>query len=99
MVYVIATLTVKPEMKAELFAAAKDCIEATRKEPGCISYELFESAHDDNKVVFLEEWDSADRLPAHSKAEHMKSFGRIAVKCFSAPPKIEIITASNVERR
>jgi hypothetical protein len=29
----------------------------------------------------------------------MKTFGRIAVKCMSAPPKIEIITPEKVDVR
>jgi len=29
----------------------------------------------------------------------MKAFGRIAVQCFSAPPKIEIITPEKVDVR
>lgn len=99
MVYVIATLTVKPEMKSEIIGAAKDCIAATRQEKGCISYELFESTIDSNKLVFVEEWESAEYLPIHSKTEHMKAFGRIAVKCFDAPVQVQIITAEKVEKR
>jgi quinol monooxygenase YgiN len=99
MVYVIATLTVKPEMKAELFAAAKHCIAATRAEKGCLSYDLFESTTDPNKLVFVEQWESADLLPQHSKSDHMKAFGRVAVKCFSAPAQIQIITPQKVDSR
>ena len=32
-------------------------------------------------------------------AEHMKTFGRVAVKCMSAPPKIEVITPEKVDVR
>lgn len=99
MVYVIATLTVKPEMRAELIAAARDAIAATHKEDGCVAYDLHESVSDPHKLVFVEEWDSAERLPVHSKSEHMRAFGRVAVKCFSAPVKVEIITPANVEKR
>jgi len=99
MVYVIATLTVKPEMRANLIAAARDAIAATRNEQGCISYDLHESVDDPNKLVFLEEWTSADCLPVHSKSDHMRTFGRVAVKCFSAPVKVEIITPERVEKR
>jgi quinol monooxygenase YgiN len=99
MVYVIATLTVKPEMKAELFAAAKECIAATRQEKGCVSYELFESTIDPNKLVFVEEWESADLLPNHSKSDHMRAFGRVAIKCFAAPVQVQIITPEKVEKR
>lgn len=99
MVYVIATLTVKPEMKAELFAAAKDCIAATQQEKGCISYDLFESTLDPNKLIFVEEWESAECLPQHSKSDHMRVFGRVAVKCFAAPVQVQIITPEKVEKR
>ncbi|MEW6768044.1 MAG: antibiotic biosynthesis monooxygenase family protein [Pseudomonadota bacterium] len=99
MVYVIATLTVKPDMRAELIAAAKPAIEATRQEEGCISYDLFESTHTPDKMVFVEEWESADRLPIHSKSDHMRAFGRIAVKCFAAPVTVQIITPEKVEKR
>lgn len=52
MVYVIATLTVKSEMRAELIAAARGAISAARKEEGCVAYELHESVDDPNKLVF-----------------------------------------------
>ncbi|WP_050419730.1 putative quinol monooxygenase [Bradyrhizobium tropiciagri] len=99
MVYVIATLTVKPEMKAELFAAANDAIAGTRQEKGNVSYELFESTTDPNKLVFVEEWESAEYLPLHSKTDHMRAFGRVAVKCFAAPVQVQIITPEKVEKR
>jgi quinol monooxygenase YgiN len=99
MVYVIASLTVKSEMRAELIAAAREAISATRKEEGCVAYDLHESVDDPNKLVFLEEWTSADCLPVHSKSDHMRTFGRVAVKCFSAPVKVEIITPEKVEKR
>lgn len=99
MVFVIATLTVKPEAKADLIAAAKDAIAATRQEEGCISYELFESTVDPHKLAFVEEWESADRLALHSKSDHMRAFGRVAVKCFAAPVQVQIITPEKVEKR
>jgi hypothetical protein len=35
----------------------------------------------------------------HGKSDHMRAFGRIAVKCLSAPAKIEIITPAKVDVR
>jgi len=35
----------------------------------------------------------------HRTAEHMKTFGRVAVKCMSAPPRVEIITPEKVDVR
>ena len=96
MIYVVATLTVKPEMRAELIAGAKACIAETRKEAGNIAYDLHESVTDPAKLVFVEQWDNAEALGPHGKTDHMKAFGRIAVNCLAAPPKIEIITPADV---
>ena len=99
MIYVVATLTVKPETRAEFIAAATACIAATRKEPGNIAYDLHESVTDHSKMVFVEQWENAEALVPHRATEHMKAFGRIAAKCLSAPPKIEIITPEKVDVR
>lgn len=99
MIYVVATLTIMPETRAEFIAAAKACIQETRKEPGNIAYDLHESVTDNSKMVFVEQWENGEALVPHRTADHMKAFGRVAVKCFSAPPRIEIITPEKVDVR
>ena len=96
MIYVVATLTVKPETRAEFIAAATACIKETRKEAGNIAYDMHESVTDPTKMVFVERWESVEAMGPHGKAEHMRTFGRVAVKCMTAPPKIEIITPEKV---
>jgi len=98
-IYVVATLTVKPEARAELIAGAKACIAETRKEPGNIAYDMHESVSDPTKMVFVEQWENAEALVPHRGTEHMKTFGRIAAKCLSAPARIEIITPAKVDVR
>ena len=65
MIYVVATLTVKPETRAEFIAAATACIKETRKEPGNIAYDLHESVTDPTKMVFVEQWENAEALVPH----------------------------------
>jgi quinol monooxygenase YgiN len=60
-IYVLATLTVKPETRAEFIAAATGCIAATRKEPGNIAYDLHESVTDHSRMVFVEQWKTPKR--------------------------------------
>jgi quinol monooxygenase YgiN len=98
-IYVVATLTIKPESHAEFIAAATACIKETRKEPGNIAYDLHESVTDHSKMVFVEQWENAEALVPHRAAEHMKTFGRIVVKCITAPPRIEVITPEKVDVR
>ncbi len=99
MIYVVATLMVKPETRAEFIAAATACIKETRKEPGNIAYDLHESVTDPSKMVFVEQWQNEEALVPHRAAEHMKTFGRVVVKCITGPPKIEVITPANVTVR
>ncbi len=99
MIYVIATLTVKQETRAELIAAAKQSIAATRKEAGNISYDMHESVTDPSRIVFVEQWEDADALGAHGKSDHIRAFGRVAAQCLSAPPRIEVITPAKVDVR
>ena len=96
MIYVVATLTVKPETRAELIAAATACINETRKEAGNIAYDMHESVTDPTKMVFVEQWENAEALGPHGKSDHMRAFGRVVVNCVTGPPKIEIITPANV---
>jgi len=98
-IYVVATLTVKPETRAEFIAAATACIKETRKEPGNIAYDLHESVTDPSKMVFVEQWENADALVPHRSAEHTKTFGRVSLKLIWAPPKIEVITPEKVDVR
>jgi quinol monooxygenase YgiN len=98
-IYVVATLAVKPEARAEIIAAAKVSIAETRKEAGNIAYDMHESVTDPTKLVFVEQWESAEALAPHGKSDHMRAFGRIAVSCMSAPARIEIITPEKVEVR
>lgn len=96
MIYVVATLTVKPETRAELIAAATACIAETRKEAGNIAYDMHESITDPTKMVFVEQWENAEALEPHRKSDHMRAFGRVVVNCLAGPPKIEVITPADV---
>jgi quinol monooxygenase YgiN len=98
-IYVVATLTVKPETRAEFIAGATACIKESRKEPGNIAYDMHESVTDHSKMVFVEQWENAEALVPHRAADHMKAFGRIAAQCLIAPPKIEVITPAKVDVR
>jgi quinol monooxygenase YgiN len=98
-IYVVATLTVKPETRAEFIAAATACIKETRKEPGNVAYDMHESVTDPAKMVFVEQWENVEAMGPHGKAEHMRIFGRVAVKCMTAPPRIEVITPAKVDVR
>jgi quinol monooxygenase YgiN len=98
-IYVVATLTIKPETRAELIAAAKTVIGITRKEKGCILYDLHESMTDPARFVFVEQWETMEDLMAHGGNEHMKPWRKVVKECMTAPTRIEIITPEKVDVR
>jgi quinol monooxygenase YgiN len=54
--------------------AAKPCVEATRKEKGCVAYDVHQDAEDSTKFVFVEKWKSVKDLEGHFKEEHLQKF-------------------------
>lgn len=71
---IIATVTVKPEYKEDVLKAIKTVVDATRKEPGNIFYDVFEDVRNPLKFVFIETWKSQAAIDSHNKAAHFNDF-------------------------
>jgi len=71
---IVATIVVKPEYKDEVLKAIKTVVDATRKEPGNIFYDVFEDINNPLKFIFLETWKSKAAIDAHNKAAHFNDF-------------------------
>ena len=50
-------------------------VEPTRKEPGCLAYNLHQSKADKTQFMFYEQWASKEALDAHGKMPYMKALG------------------------
>ncbi|MBN1333626.1 MAG: antibiotic biosynthesis monooxygenase [Synergistales bacterium] len=73
MIQVVAKALVKEEKIGEYKEVAYTLIEMTRKEKGCISYELFQDRDDPRIMTFIERWQDMESLEEHFQAEHFKS--------------------------
>lgn len=96
MIFVIATLRIKSGAREHLIGPARACIEETRKERGCISYDLLGSITDDDAMVFVERWESREHLTAHSKQPHLATW-REASAPYLVSRTIEIVHPDKVE--
>lgn len=63
-------IKVNGENRAEVVRAAKALVEASRKEEGCLAYDLFESATIPEHLMICETWRDQDTLDAHSASAH-----------------------------
>jgi quinol monooxygenase YgiN len=65
-------------------AALRSMEEATRQEPGCLTYAFSVDVNDPGMVRIFERWESMEALQAHFGMPHMKTFneaiGRIQPK-------------------
>jgi quinol monooxygenase YgiN len=70
---VIATFQAKPGKESELKATLTALVEPTRKEAGCINYDLHQSPDEPGKFLFHENWTSKAHLDAHLQSAHIKA--------------------------
>ena len=56
--------------KAEVEKIAKELVEASLKDNGCIAYDFFKSATREDVYMICETWSDEDALKAHSASTH-----------------------------
>ena len=56
MITVIAQFSVKADKINDFLAQCQELIKHTRKETGCVSYELQQNSEQANHYVFIEQW-------------------------------------------
>jgi quinol monooxygenase YgiN len=72
-VIVLAQLKAKPGEEEAVKEALVAMVAPTRKEDGCICYNLHQSNSDKSQFMFYEQWASKSALDAHGKTAHMKA--------------------------
>lgn len=70
MIFVVSKSVVKQDKVAEYKQQVVRLIEETRKEAGCISYDLCEDMDNSNILTFIEKWENKQYLDAHMKTAH-----------------------------
>ena len=90
----LVTIKAKPGKEKELEAAFAPCIVATKKEPGCLAYELNRDPDEPTSYLMFEKFKNLAALEAHLKAEHTAQLfkaiepltaGQLQAKVFEVP--------------
>jgi quinol monooxygenase YgiN len=85
---VVATLQARPGKEAELRAVLTGLVAPTRKEDGCINYDLHVATDNPAKFFFHENWTSRAHLDAHLQTPHLQALvARLDELCV-APPEM-----------
>ena len=87
---VVARIKAKPDKIDEVRELLSALVEQTRKESGCITYDLLQNRNDPTDFTFVEEWASDSALDSHSISDHIKALAPKLQPIVTEPPDIRI---------
>ena len=85
---VVARIKAKPEKVGEVRELLRGLVEPTRREFGCVSYELLQNREDPTDFTFVEEWESDAAFESHAASDHIKAIGPKLQPVVTDPPEI-----------
>ena len=74
MVTIISKNVLKEEFVSEFLRIIKVLVEETRKEPGCVYYDLVHDRNQEGVFIFLEKYVDQAALETHNTSEHFKKY-------------------------
>ena len=96
MIYVVATFRIRPGALEPFVEAAYLLIDAARREPGCLYYDLHASVTDPDRVMCFEQWSDREAFDRHFATPHLAAFGD-AIEDLVLSSKIEIIHPDHID--
>jgi quinol monooxygenase YgiN len=102
MIYVIATLELEPGTRSAFLAEFAKVVPLVRAETGCVEYTPAVDAETalpaqhrigPDRVMVIEQWQSAETLAAHDVAPHMQAY-RSRVKALVRSREIRMLTSA-----
>lgn len=95
MIVVVGRVRTDAEKRGELVRVGQAVAAASRMEPGCISYRVYQDTEAENEFVFLEEWESEEALQRHFATAHTAEFMRSIPATIVAPPDVKFHTIAS----
>jgi quinol monooxygenase YgiN len=92
MIVVVGRVRTDSDKREALVRVGQTVAAASREEPGCISYRLYEDTEHANEFVFVEEWESDAALKTHFASPHIRDFMQAIPATISAPPDVKFHT-------
>ena len=88
MVKVVAEFFIKEDALEEAHNFLTELVAETRKEKGCITYDVFADNSNKTHLVLIEEWESQEILDIHSASTHFMTLVPKIVDLSAKPPVI-----------
>ena len=83
---VLAQVKAKPGKEAEVRKALLSLVAPSRKDAGCVNYDLHQATDNPAMFLFHENWTSKEALDAHLKSSHVAALlPRVDELCMAFP--------------
>lgn len=90
LITVTAEIRAKEGCEEQLRSELVSLITPTRSEPGCLSYDLYQSPDTKSCFMFYESWKSQKDLEEHLQKPHIKIFIKKAGELFAVPMRVSV---------
>ncbi|MBX2853555.1 MAG: antibiotic biosynthesis monooxygenase [Rhodobacteraceae bacterium] len=74
LLHIIARIQAAPGQADALETEMRQLVDDTRKEPGCLRYNLTRGTENGDLFVFIEEWESHDHWRQHMEGAAIRSY-------------------------
>jgi quinol monooxygenase YgiN len=74
MIIVHGIIPIRPDAREQALDMARRMTEASKSEPGCVSYDFYVGLSDPNCLMLFQEWETMEALMAHFQTPHMEVF-------------------------
>jgi quinol monooxygenase YgiN len=95
MIVVIGRIRTDAQRREDFVRLGRVLVTASRAEPGCMYYALYEDVDVDNDFVFVEEWESQDALERHLAMPHVAAFKQAVYPTLVAAPDARFHTVAS----
>jgi quinol monooxygenase YgiN len=89
---VIARVAAKTDRVEQVGALLIGVVEPTRREPGCLGYQLLQNQADPTDFTFIEEWTSAAAEQSHFATPHISNALRQLPELLAMEPDVRRYT-------
>ena len=97
MIVIAGSVRVKAEKREAAVRAALTMAEATRAEPGCLTYRFSADLADPTTFLIFEEWEDDEALARHFASAHMEAFRRAIPDLVAGPAAIKRYVVERAE--
>jgi quinol monooxygenase YgiN len=88
---IIARFQAKPGNEQQVESILRGMVGPTRREPGCLRYDLFRSAGASAGFCLIERYSNQAAIEAHRATAHYRAYRACIVELLSAPIDVAIL--------